>query len=383
MTTLGSSFEEATVEVNADAHGQKLMAHLCPRDLYRAIWRLVPLTIFDQGKLGDWQKWESYYEQQLAGERNSRRLDDNGENALACAEEMLQSLGDRFTYIADAGEPDSQSASSEGEAVTVRRLANNVGYLRIGSFMGEDLADRVEEGLAGLPDCSDWLVDLGGNEGGRTQAALECVQLMLERGPILTVEHRLAGGGYERSEISLTEEAAISVDTMLETGESTTLTSRRRKSLLKRPPRLVYVDDATASSAEIVAGGLQANGAKLVARRKRRTRGKGIGQECYPLTDQASLYVTTMRFYTPGGIWLGDGAQTVANGLVPDIIVGLEDGQSPGAGDDDLLAAALELLGRWPSSTSAPARSSPASRTSPGWLLPGTPDHRVSREPVS
>lgn len=64
-------------------------------------------------------------------------------------------------------------------------------------------------------------------------------------------------------------------------------------------PVIVLVDENSASASEIVAGALQDHDRALVV--GRRTFGKGLVQQQFPLTDGAVLQMTVSRYYTPAG----------------------------------------------------------------------------------
>ncbi len=96
-------------------------------------------------------------------------------------------------------------------------------------------------------------------------------------------------------------------------------------------PMVVLVNEATASSAEVVAAALQANGrAPLVGRQ---TFGKGVVQSVLVLQDGSSLYITSARWLTPSLERLD------RQGLQPDIIA-----TSNTEDSDPFLLAAIEYL---------------------------------------
>ncbi|NIS81477.1 MAG: PDZ domain-containing protein [Anaerolineales bacterium] len=82
-------------------------------------------------------------------------------------------------------------------------------------------------------------------------------------------------------------------------------------------PMVVLVNEATASSAEVVAAAFQGNGrAPLIGRE---TFGKGSVQVVLELRDGSSLYVTSARWQTP------DGRSLDHQGLEPDVQVPTEE----------------------------------------------------------
>ena len=69
--------------------------------------------------------------------------------------------------------------------------------------------------------------------------------------------------------------------------------------IYERQPVIVLVDENSASASEIVAGALQDHDrAYLIGRR---TFGKGLVQQQFPMTDGSVLQMTVSRYYTPSG----------------------------------------------------------------------------------
>jgi carboxyl-terminal processing protease len=64
-------------------------------------------------------------------------------------------------------------------------------------------------------------------------------------------------------------------------------------------PVIVLVDENSASASEIVAGALQDHDRALIV--GRRTFGKGLVQQQFPLSDGSVLQMTVSRYYTPSG----------------------------------------------------------------------------------
>ena len=61
----------------------------------------------------------------------------------------------------------------------------------------------------------------------------------------------------------------------------------------------ILVDEGSASASEIVAGAIQDHDRGIIV--GRRTFGKGLVQEQYPLSDSSALRLTIARYYTPSG----------------------------------------------------------------------------------
>ena len=62
---------------------------------------------------------------------------------------------------------------------------------------------------------------------------------------------------------------------------------------------IVMIDEYSASASEIVAGAVQDNDRGLIV--GRRSFGKGLVQQRFPLPDRSAIQLTTSRYYTPSG----------------------------------------------------------------------------------
>src|SRR5712664_709802 len=196
-------------------------------------------------------------------------------------------------------------------------IGNHVLYVRIYQF-GTDTSTEFSSALSnGLPGAVGIVLDLRGDPGGFISAADDVISQFVTSGE--TFELRDRGGKVERHEVG-SKHAAPSL------------------------PLVVLVDANSASSAEIVAGSLQAHGrAKLVGTT---TYGKGSVQRDFELTSGSDIHLTVQRWYLPNG-------QTIdKKGLVPDVAVTLGSptdafdvaGQSQDYSKDAQLKAALALL---------------------------------------
>jgi Peptidase family S41 len=315
----------------------KYATALTPSELFHAIWQMVKDTIFDQSKLAHWSQWQLYFDQRVNATEPSDRIDDSENNALCTADEMLVSLADGFTFLRDSDErAHRESLADQQGAVGIKHLNNNIGYLHIKSFVPDDLVWQLRRGFARLVKFDALIVDLRDNEGGNTDQAVESAALFLNEGTVVSYEERVPEAGYMRREIRLVTDKQIIVDTDLATGEQIEHTEKRQPLLVDQQPIVLLVNKVTASAAELFAGALL----DRVTVFGTKTRGKGIGQRCVPICDQAELQITTMRYFSPKGTWFGDGAQTVANGINPNITVESQHGSA----EDIQLAQALAYL---------------------------------------
>jgi carboxyl-terminal processing protease len=108
----------------------------------------------------------------------------------------------------------------------------------------------------------------------------------------------------------LLEQAWQITDEFLPAGEMVVYTNSRHPSnnreyratnggTFEQAPVIVLVDENSASASEIVAGALQDHDRALIV--GRRTFGKGLVQQQFPLSDGSVLQMTVSRYYTPSG----------------------------------------------------------------------------------
>jgi carboxyl-terminal processing protease len=184
-------------------------------------------------------------------------------------------------------------------------LAPDIGYVRISSFQSKtdkDLAsalEKIENGrvLKGL------ILDVRNNPGGLLTPAIKVSDLFLDSGLIVSTKGRNESQDME--------------------------VPAQRNEKQRNYPIIVLVNGASAGAAEIVAAALQENQRALILGTT--TFGLGSIQTILPLSDGASLRLTTAKYYTPSG-------RSFDGGFQPDVIVKEREG------DDAQLIAAKTAL---------------------------------------
>ncbi len=179
--------------------------------------------------------------------------------------------------------------------------ANGIGYMRISNFLYNTVRDfdAVLQRLSGQ-GVKSLIIDLRFNPGGVMQQAVAMVDRFVDDGVILsTVTRRKA------------------VQTYMATDDGT----------LKDVKLVVLVNEASASSAEIVAGSLQALGrAEIIGER---SFGKGSVQHLIHLTEsKGAVKLTTAHYRLPDGRIIHrtrKNAHTDSWGVIPDIEISLSD----------------------------------------------------------
>ena len=188
----------------------------------------------------------------------------------------------------------------------------NLAYITVSKFseetaddFGQALDKAEEAGVKGI------ILDLRDNPGGLVDAAQAMADMLMDSAVLVYTEDQEGNKEYIKTS----------------NGTSTEL------------PVVVLVNEASASSSEILAGGLQDNGrCKVVGVQ---SYGKGIIQQLIPLSDGSAVKLTRWQYFTPSG------KQIHKVGITPDYEVILPDDafNSHGMLVNDLqLEKAIELL---------------------------------------
>lgn len=165
-----------------------------------------------------------------------------------------------------------------------RVLDGGIGYIKISVF-GESLKGDIEEALVDLAKTRGLIVDMRGCPGGLLDRLIDVAPYFVKKGP-LTVE--VSQGGQRAGIYS----PGPGPD----------------------KPMVVLVNEATASAAEILLGGIQDSKSGIVM--GTRTFGKGVAQSVYSLGQELGGYkFTIIGYVTPLGREI-DGV-----GLDPDVWV--------------------------------------------------------------
>jgi carboxyl-terminal processing protease len=110
-------------------------------------------------------------------------------------------------------------------------------------------------------------------------------------------------GGYLSQAIAISEEffpeGTKIVSTESKHKRFNSVYFSRRNGEFKDEPLIVLVNEGAASASEIVSGALQDHDRGLIL--GRRTFGKGLVQQQYPLIDDSNIRVTISRYLTPSG----------------------------------------------------------------------------------
>ncbi len=312
--------------------------------LYRQAWEFASEQFFDATRQTNWEQWQDKFRGQISNERDlTDRIGD-----------MLASLNDPYTRLHGRQEVKLRQASHFIPAVQSRLLESGIGYLKLKHFQATTtatttgIADQVTEHLTKLWQAKALILDLRQNPGGSLMEAVEVASLFLKEGKIVSMKVRSGGSSasphFINCSYSLTP-THLSMETTCNCQPSPqriSIASRKRYMANNRPV-VVLADHDSASSAELVIGALKDNGAATIL--GTRSYGKGIGQDLLSLWNDAQLRLTTFQFYTPAGLWPGDGSGAANQGISPDITVEASTAD-PDNNNDKQLQAAINRLNR-------------------------------------
>ncbi len=288
------------------------------RELYHAIWATAGALFYDVPRLAAWDSWEHRFDDQI--------IDD--ESAIRFAREMLAALDDPYTRLkviepaADTDVKPDAAKEDKPSNVLATLSASKIGYLRILSFMDENVTEEVTEAAKRLAEagCNGWILDLRYNPGGNRDAALNCCELFVRSGVLATIEERRPDGLFRRR-ISLTPEVCIWEDELPD-GRTAKDTYKRLPPVLAGKPLVVLISATTASASETLAIAVIINGFNgMVLSVGATSLGKGLAQtDDIDILGKVKLRVSCGRNLGPGGEWLGEG-KGEPDGIEPDIEV--------------------------------------------------------------
>jgi len=223
-----------------------------------------------------------------------------------------------------------------------QQLPAEIGYVRLETFDQWDTADEMEAAIKQLSTSKALIIDVRDNPGGFIHSALLVSAMFLDHGTITTESQRLPDIGYVTVTYGVTH-GAFSFKTSWGPFTNVPLKAPwRPDNLAGDRPVVLLVNGGTASAAELFTAALQDNRRATVV--GTRTFGKGIGQVYVPVGNGARLRITNIHGFTPSGRFIGDGGNTTAFGITPDVVVEPNAGMHSGEEDDNQLAAAVDLL---------------------------------------
>jgi len=154
-------------------------------------------------------------------------------------------------------------------------INDNIGYIKLNKFSATTTTEFTDaiKSLKASSKINSLILDLRGNGGGYLTAAIELADQFLPSYKLIVYTQGLHA---EKKEYESTPQ-----------GE------------LEQGKLVVLIDEGSASASEIVAGAIQDwDRGVLIGRR---SFGKGLVQQPFPLTDGSMIRLTTAHYYTPSG----------------------------------------------------------------------------------
>ncbi len=153
-------------------------------------------------------------------------------------------------------------------------IDNRIGFIKVDKFSQTTYSEFIEA-LAELKNsgAEKYIIDLRGNPGGLMDQAVSMCNEFLERGNMIVYAK---GKQYHYS-----------------------ASKANGMGRFKNEPIAVLIDEYSASAAEIFSGAMQDNDRGTII--GRRSFGKGLVQQVFPLSDQSAVKLTVARYYMPSG----------------------------------------------------------------------------------
>jgi carboxyl-terminal processing protease len=157
--------------------------------------------------------------------------------------------------------------------VDARMLENNIAYIKI-PYLASGKAAEAKKQLDALlkKGATNVVLDLRYTAGGDEKEGIQLANLFIESGTIASLQ----GQKFAKETFTANE-----------------------KDALTKAPVAVLVNQATAGSAELVAGAIEDNHRGQVVGVK--TFGSGSVQKLIPLDDGSALLISVAKYFTPGG----------------------------------------------------------------------------------
>lgn len=154
-------------------------------------------------------------------------------------------------------------------------INDNIGYIKLNKFSATTTSEFFDaiKALKNNSKMNSLILDLRGNGGGYMSAAIELADQFLSAYKQVVYTEGVHAEKKEYTSTALGE--------------------------LEQGKLVVLIDENSASASEIVAGAIQDWDRGVII--GRRSYGKGLVQQPFPLTDGSMVRLTTAHYYTPSG----------------------------------------------------------------------------------
>jgi len=208
-------------------------------------------------------------------------------------------------YVIERANIKLKSVSTK--APKIGKVDDNIGYIRLSSFISREAAADIKTALGSMKDKDAIIIDLRSNPGGLLTNAIYIADMFLSSQVIVSTVDR---DGYKETQKSLSQ-------------------------VITNQPLAVLINGGSASASEILAGALKDNKRAIIVGKK--SFGKGLVQEINKLPDGSALHVTIQKYLTPNG------TDIHKKGITPDYIVDLTEADVK-AKRDPQIEKACEIL---------------------------------------
>ncbi len=186
-------------------------------------------------------------------------------------------------------------------------VPQNMGYIKISSFLSRNLTKEFSNVLANSLDKEGYIIDLRSNPGGLLDNAINISDMFLPGGVIVSTVDR---DGYKVSQ-------------------------RAARTVYTDKPLVVLINKGSASASEILSGALKDHRRAIIVGEK--SFGKGLVQEVNHLPLNSGMNITIQKYLTPSG------SDIHKKGITPDVVVELTEDNVKNK-DDVQLKKAIEVL---------------------------------------
>lgn len=284
-------------------------------EYYKQVWKTAKENFLYQDRLTNFDQWEHKFDGKLLTQADAEKA----------INEMLDSMGDGYTYFRNNTRTQTQATKAASTNVVSYRMIGTVGYIKIETFGSNNAASETEAALNALnkAGAKSYILDLRDNGGGYVHQAFSIAAMFLNEGEYASAKGTKNGKPY-LWEMTITKTGLEEKE-----GGSVTATHTRVANLTGKKPVVMLVNGGSASASEMLAGALRDHGRATLVGTK--TFGKGISQLNLDLPFSTSMQITFSKLYHPKG------ATIHGVGMNPDEVVAVV----PNA--DSQLTRAIEL----------------------------------------